>query len=88
MNGKIDNVKSSPERQVKERHFYIGFFLVFVCFFAGTSHAEDVDLTFVNGNIYPLNERQLHAEAIAKKETGLFSPFQTSEDLIELFASG
>ena len=27
--------------------------------------AEDVDLVFVNGNIYTVNERQPHAEAIA-----------------------
>ena len=26
--------------------------------------AEDVDLVFVNGNIYTVNERQPHAEAI------------------------
>jgi predicted amidohydrolase YtcJ len=52
---------------VKERHFYIGFFLLFVCFFIGASQAEDADLIFVNGNIYTLNERQPHAEAVAAK---------------------
>jgi predicted amidohydrolase YtcJ len=31
------------------------------------SRAEDVDLIFVNGNIYTVNERQPHAEAIAVK---------------------
>jgi predicted amidohydrolase YtcJ len=32
------------------------------------SAAEDVDLIFVNGNIYTVNERQPHAEAIAVKK--------------------
>ncbi len=32
------------------------------------SAAEDVDLIFVNGNIYTVNERQPHAEAIALKK--------------------
>src|SRR6202047_3254253 len=32
------------------------------------SRAEDVDLIFVNGNIYTVNERQPHAEAIAVKK--------------------
>jgi predicted amidohydrolase YtcJ len=33
------------------------------------SRAEDVDLVFVNGNIYTVNERQPHAEAIAIKNS-------------------
>ena len=32
------------------------------------SRAEDVDLIFVNGNVYTVNERQPHAEAIAVKK--------------------
>ncbi|HWX16019.1 MAG TPA: amidohydrolase [Chthoniobacterales bacterium] len=32
------------------------------------SRAEDVDLIFVNGNIYTVNEKQPHAEAIAVKK--------------------
>ena len=32
------------------------------------SAAEDVDLIFVNGNIYTVNERQPHVEAIAVKK--------------------
>jgi hypothetical protein len=32
--GKIDNVKTSPERQVKARHIYIALFPVFGCFLA------------------------------------------------------
>jgi predicted amidohydrolase YtcJ len=32
------------------------------------SRAEDVDLIFVNGNIYTVNQRQPHAEAIAVKK--------------------
>ena len=53
---------------MKERHFYIGFFLLFVCFFAGTSRADDVDLIFLNGNIYTVSEKQPHAEAIGVKK--------------------
>ncbi len=32
---------------------------------AGTVHGQDVDLVFVNGNTYTVNQRQPHAEAIA-----------------------
>jgi hypothetical protein len=38
--GKIDNVKTSPERQVKARHIYIALFLIFGCFLSGMSRAE------------------------------------------------
>ena len=65
--GKIDNVKTSRERQVKARYFYIGFLGIFVCFFAGHAQAGDVDLLLRNGNIYTVNERQPHAEAVAVK---------------------
>jgi len=65
--GKIDNVKTSPERQVKARYFYIGFFGLFVCFFTGNVRAGGVDLVFVNGNIYTGNEHQPQAEALAVK---------------------
>jgi predicted amidohydrolase YtcJ len=41
----------------------------FVAYSIGAmSRAEDVDLIFVNGNVYTVNERQPHAEAIAVKK--------------------
>jgi predicted amidohydrolase YtcJ len=42
------------------------FFLSFLL--QNVNAAEDVDLIFVNGNIYTVNERQPHAEAIAVKD--------------------
>jgi predicted amidohydrolase YtcJ len=66
--GKNDQVKTSPHRQVKAR---ISFACVLALFCASISRviaAEDVDLIFVNGNIYTVNERQPHAEAIAVKK--------------------
>ncbi len=64
---KIDNVKTSPERQVKARHF-LGAVIACLCGAAvQMSAGEDADLIFVNGNIYTVNERQLHAEAVAVK---------------------
>jgi predicted amidohydrolase YtcJ len=66
--GKIDNVKTSPERQVKAPHFSIGLFLLFVCFFPGIARAGDVELIFLNGNVYTVSEKQPHAEAIAVKK--------------------
>jgi hypothetical protein len=47
---KPDNVKSSAERQVKERHFYIELFLLFVCFFAEIYRAGVADPIFVDSN--------------------------------------
>jgi predicted amidohydrolase YtcJ len=67
---KIDNVKTSPERQVKARPTHGGLRCLFVClcFFAcRLSGTEDVDLLFVNGNIYTVNESQPRAESIAVK---------------------
>src|SRR6202048_3791982 len=70
--GKTDNVKSSPERQVKARRRFLIFFrglLIFLALFARDVTAnEDVDLIFLNGNIYTVNDRQPHAEAIAAKK--------------------
>ena len=66
--GKIDNVKTSPERQVKAPHFSIGLFLLFVCFFTGIVRADDIDLIFLNGNIYTVSENRPHAEALAVKK--------------------
>src|SRR2546425_4028716 len=67
---KIDNVKTSPERQVKARPTHSGLRYLFVClcFFAcRLSGAEDPDLLFVNGNIYTVNAPQPRAESIAVK---------------------
>jgi len=76
---KTDNVKSSLERQVKARPF-LRAAIACLCGFAiqmsageepALSEAKrnrmDVDLIFVNGNIYTVNERQPHAEAVAVK---------------------
>jgi predicted amidohydrolase YtcJ len=65
---KNDHVKSSPERQVKARHFSTGFFLFFVCFLARLLRADHVDLVLCNGNIHTLVEKQPHAEAIAVRK--------------------
>src|SRR5947199_8110658 len=66
--GKIHNVKSSRERQVKALRAYLraGSVLLFMsCFTSRVSCAEDVDVVFTNGNIYTVNERQPQAEAVA-----------------------
>ena len=66
--GKIHNVKSSRERQVKALRAYLraGSVLLFMsCFISRVSCAEDVDVVFTNGNIYTVNERQPQAEAVA-----------------------
>jgi predicted amidohydrolase YtcJ len=71
-NGKTDNVKSSPERQVKAPRLSYIFFrslLIFLaCFVRDATANEDVDLIFLNGNIYTVNDRQPHAEAVAVKK--------------------
>ncbi|MEY2480493.1 MAG: hypothetical protein QOI04_1420 [Verrucomicrobiota bacterium] len=63
---KIDNVKSSRERQVKAQLFLAAFISLFYA--AEISAAEQVDVLFVNGNIYTVNEKQPHAEAVAVKD--------------------
>jgi predicted amidohydrolase YtcJ len=66
--GKADHVKTSPQRQVKAR---ISFSCVLALFCAPSlqiSVAEDADLIFVNGNVYTVNDKQPHAEAIAVKK--------------------
>jgi predicted amidohydrolase YtcJ len=68
---KIDHVKTSWQRQVKVRPFHFCFAVVPLFFLVSSqqmSAAEDVDLIFVNGNIYTVNERQPRAEAIAVKK--------------------
>jgi hypothetical protein len=69
--GKTDNVKTSPHRQVKAQAFHILLrsSLLFLSFLLqNVNAAAEVDLIFVNGNIYTANERQPHAEAIGVKK--------------------
>src|ERR1700730_6528443 len=68
--GKIHNVKSSPKRQVKVQFPTIvlrGIFVFVSCVVRNLSAADDVDLIFVDANIYTVNERQPHAQALAVK---------------------
>jgi len=56
---------------VKARPFFIffrGLLILLFCFLQEMNGADDVDLIFLNGNIYTVNERQPHAEAIAIKK--------------------
>src|SRR5438128_2342257 len=67
---KIDNVKTSPERQVKVRSLHLRVCQLLCAFSFVASHlngAEMNDSVFVNANIYTVNERQPHAEAVAVK---------------------
>src|ERR1700737_3864123 len=69
--GKNDHVKSLSKRQVKARPSYIFFrslLVLLFCFVQEMNGADGVDLIFLNGNIYTVNERQPHAEAIAVKK--------------------
>jgi predicted amidohydrolase YtcJ len=61
---KTDHVKSSPQRQVKAFLLASLILLVSNCRVRG---AQDVDLILAEGNIYTVNEKQPHAEAIAVK---------------------
>src|SRR5438046_9511758 len=68
--GKTDNVKTSPDRQVKAQAFHILLrsSLLFLSFLLqNVNAAEDVDRVFVNGNIYTVQERMPRAEAVAAK---------------------
>jgi predicted amidohydrolase YtcJ len=65
---KTDHVKSSPQRQVKARISFGCAFALFCASVSQVSAAEDVDLIFVNGNVYTVNDKQPHAEAIAVKK--------------------
>ena len=64
---KIDNVKTWQRVNVKAPFFRCSCLVVLtlVSLSSRMHAAEDVDLVFVNGNIYTVNERQPHAEAIA-----------------------
>ncbi len=61
---KTDHVKTSPQRQVKAFLLASLILLVSNCRVRG---AQDVDLILAEGNIYTVNEKQPHAEAIAVK---------------------
>src|SRR6266852_1068301 len=67
-NWQNDQVKTSPERQVKARISFACVLALFCVSISRVIAADDVDLIFVNGNIYTVNERQPHAEAIALKK--------------------
>ena len=69
-----DNVKTSPHRQVKAHAFHILLrsSLLFLSFLVQSENAaEDVNLIFVNGNIYTANERKPRAEATAVEHRGI-----------------
>src|SRR5260370_14700390 len=62
---KTDHVKTSPQRQVKVRSFHFCFSSgVFFLLFSSQqmNAAAAVDLIFVNGNIYTVDEKRPHAE--------------------------
>ena len=68
---KTHNVKTSPERQVKAHVFLSSFSSILfflLLFLRGMNAAKDVDLIFVNGNVYTVNEKQPRAEAIAVRD--------------------
>jgi len=81
--GKIDNVKTSANRQVKAQPFLIFFrsILPFLLFFLRNVNAAEepvrkeakrsrinVDVILVNGNVYTVNEKQPRAESIAVRD--------------------
>jgi len=61
---KTDHVKTSPQRQVKAFLFASLILLASNC---RVRAVQDVDLILAEGNIYTVNEKQPHAEAIAVK---------------------
>jgi predicted amidohydrolase YtcJ len=63
-----DLVKTLANRQVKARISF-AFTLIMACAaILPLPAAEDVDLLLINGNIYTVNEKQPHAEAVAVKK--------------------
>ena len=69
-NYELHHVKTSPTRQVKAQisHGMLRSILLFLSFsLQAVNAAEHADFIFVNGNIYTVNERQRHAEAVAVK---------------------
>jgi len=61
--GKTDHVKTSCQRQVKA-FLFASLILVSNC---RVRAAQDLDLILAERNIYTVNEKQPHAEAIAVK---------------------
>jgi predicted amidohydrolase YtcJ len=61
---KDDHVKTSPNRQVKA----FTILLLFCALTLAARAAEDADLLLTNGNIYTVNEKQPHAEAVAVRK--------------------
>src|SRR6266852_5924473 len=67
-NWQNDQVKTSPERQVKARISFACVLALFCVSISRVIAADDVDLIFVNGNVYTVNDKQPHAQAIAVKQ--------------------
>jgi predicted amidohydrolase YtcJ len=65
--GKTDHVKSSLNRQVKARISLVCVLSLLCGDISSMSAAQEADLLFADGNVYTVNERQPHAEAIAVK---------------------
>ena len=61
---KDDHVKTSPNRQVKA----FTILLLFCALNLAARADDDVDLLLVNGNVYTVNEKQPHAEAVAVRK--------------------
>jgi predicted amidohydrolase YtcJ len=66
--GKADHVKTSGKRQVKARISFVCILALFGSSIFQIHAAEDVDLLLFNGNVYTVNEKLPHAEAIAVKK--------------------
>ncbi len=67
--GKMDNVKTSKERQAKARLFSLitgrSIFLTLFLFAAASFAEGPADLILLNGNVYTVNKKQPQAEAVA-----------------------
>ena len=82
---KIDNVKTSRERQVKARSLLIliGRSLLFLGLAGVTRAAEQADLVLLHAHIYTVNEHQPQAEAVAVKNGHIV--FVGSNDAAQAF---
>jgi predicted amidohydrolase YtcJ len=69
---KTDHVKTSPKRQVKASFSFSFIFLLAWASATEITAAEDVDLVFINGNIYTVSDRQPRAEALAIRKDRIF----------------
>src|SRR5262249_6281126 len=61
-------VKTFEERQVKALISFAFYLLMAAAPFLPLRAADDADLLLLNGNVYTINEKQAHAEAIAVKD--------------------